>query len=58
MSKSNHKKESHTHSAHSSKEGNPPLAPIVTSGSEFEFEQRVLLKGNVVAARNSLLDFV
>lgn len=29
-----------------------------TSGSELEIEQRVLLKGNVMAARNSLLDFV
>lgn len=28
-----------------------------TSGSELEIEQRVLMKGNVMLARNSLLDF-
>ena len=28
-----------------------------TSGSELELEQRFLLKGNIVAARNSLFDF-
>lgn len=27
-----------------------------TSGSEMEIEQRVLMKGNVMAARNSLFD--
>ena len=30
---------------------------FTTSGSENEIEQRVLMKGNVMAARNSLLDF-
>ena len=36
------------------------LHPVMhtTSGSELEIEQRVLMKGNVMAARNSLFDFV
>jgi hypothetical protein len=29
---------------------------LATSGSEMEIEQRVLMKGNVMAARNSLFD--
>lgn len=29
---------------------------MATSGSEMEIEQRVLMKGNVMAARNSLFD--
>ncbi|CDW81166.1 mboat family protein [Stylonychia lemnae] len=41
----------------SAKQEEPTLI-TTTSGSELEIEQRVLLKGNIVAARNSLFDFV
>lgn len=35
---------------------NRPIA--TTSGSELEIEQRVLMKGNIMAPRNSLFDFI